>query len=541
MIALRKTIIRLLVFSMILGLTGCTVTMRVHDQETQSSDAAPYFMLNKLPDIGGYVDDTICNRRYPETRENLIPGEDYGKLIPFIGNIRDFHLVDFQTGAWLNETVAITKYGLMNLQGEIIVDAVYDGFEITMTKDNDYLISLYQIDGNDSFTKRLLCNSDGSWVMEINADLSCCLGAWSNGYVIVTDHSKINYEAGTGGPIVTFYDLEGNAKFHFNNCDVNSYEGFCDGYMIVQFYSDYFEYTSQSVFIDTSGKISFPEIHPCSNFVKGKAPAQAENGLFGLFSVQGNWLIEPIYQDLYLSGNYYIASNGYDFYIFDLSGKLLNTIDGLVIQEQYLSSYGDNLYLEFSYNDFRQGYVTRYTDALTMKEVRCKENGLSVTHHLDDTNYFYCNNGATTFIVDPAGNTVATLDAVGSVYSINQNYVALIQGSWEDDIQPYSVYDLQTSQLLWTEDISNTEDATNLWHHHDFIVRLHSNNSYMYEVSEQDLLDIKTGQPILEGMKAIQFVFVGDTLYLGCADDFYTYFYDADLTLLMKVRNTTTD
>lgn len=503
---------------------------------------SPYFMLDQLPDIGDYVDDIICKRRYPDTRDTLIPGEEYGQLVPFAGNFRDYHFVDYETGQWLEETSAITKYGLMTTDGQIIVDAVYDSVYIDTVSDDEYLISLYQYEtDSDIISQTLLCNNDGSWAMVVQGEVSCNLSAWTEGFVIVTDNRQIDYETQTGAPNVYFYDLNGNIRFQFANCSADSYNGFCDGYIVLNFFTDFFRYEFESRFVDTTGKIVFPEVFPDDSFEDGKVCAQSRDGLYGVFTSQGKWLIAPEYASIYRSDDFYMASTGFDYMVFDLSGNKVATIDGNIIEDSFLYSWGDRVYVVTSYYDEQQGYIRLYLDAFTGQIIKCKETGMPVTHRLESTGYFYCDDGAQTYIVDFDGSTAAILPGVGTLSVIDEEHFSFLQGDWEDDTQTYSVYTFRDFQHLWSAEQRNLVPYVSFWDVYGYILRTSYTQTSIFGNSTYDLLDVKSGKPILEGLTDHRFFEVGNQIYLGCSDGTYTYNYNPQLMLLMKTRNNADD
>lgn len=541
---LRRLIILTLVLTLMVSIAGCEIFTTTQTPQMQSD--TPYFMLNQLPEIGDYVDDLVYTRRYPETREDLAPGGDYGKLIPFVGSFKQYHLVDFGSGQWLDETMRYAKYGLMTQSGEIIVDAVYDGVSMEHCPDGEYLLSLYQNETDEeTVTKRLICNSDGSWVMTIEGNIYCNLSAWSDGYVITTDYSQVNYTTQTGGPVVTFYDLKANKLFAFQNCTINSTEGFRDGYIILDFFTDYYQYEYESLYVNINGKIAFPGIQAHSPFVNGKASARNSDGLCGLLTTQGKWLISPIYQELYKSDDYYIASNGFDYFIFDLSGNEIATIDGAVARDQYIRTNNGRVYLEHSaYNALQGEYLSTYTDAFTGRTLTRKDSGRNVTSRFYDTEYFYCDDGKNTYIVDYDGNTVATLEGVGSPNKINDEFFSFTHDNRMDDTQLFCVYSFQNFQKLWSQVQGDVGAQVYFWDNSGYIIKTRyvESDSYVdYLKSYNDILDITTGKPVFTDLTDYRFFDLGEDIYLSCTDDIYTYNYDPQLSILMRIRNNETD
>lgn len=516
---------------------GCQDTQK----PAQSSDE-PYFMLDQLPQIGEYVDDIVYDRMNDQFKDTVAPGQDYGKLIPYVGAFRDFHFVDYGTGQWQDETMSVAKYGVMTDSGKIVTDAVYDWVNVTELSGGEYILQLYQSDHTGYGTEKMLfCNSDGSWVMEGEANLSFNFASWQEGFIIVTDLSKVSYDRIDGGPQVSVFDRQGNKLFSFSNCDASA-NGFREGYLILNFFSNYLSYEYTQYFVDTNGQIAFSQVHPGDDFQNGIAPAQSrENGLWGLFTIQGKWLVSPAYEHIHRDSGYYVAQSHGQYTIFDQQGGQVTRFSDKPGDNFYLLIVGDRFYWES--NSYSSPGSRFFTDAITGQLLRHESTGKLVTDYWYGTDYFYLPDGRNTCIVDCDGKTVARLSGTGELERINDELFSLTKGHWGDPETTIAVYRFSDFQELWSATDNDPDTSVNYWIQGKYLVRSVYNisPSSMFEQGYCDILNPNTGKSLLPDIQEVQIVTIGEDSYIYCSDGIYTYAYSPELRLLMKVRNTSSD
>ncbi|MBQ2903956.1 MAG: hypothetical protein IJE48_06120 [Clostridia bacterium] len=522
-------------------------TVTTEASTVQSGSDTPVFMLEKLPEIGEYVDDIICKRRYAETHETLTPGENYGKLIPFVGTFRNYHLVDYETGEWTDDTYSVSKMGIMTDKGEIIVDAVYDWYNIRNLDNGDYIIELTcQGDDYESTGKKLYCNSDGTLVKTAEENVYYNFDSFSDGYIVATDRSEVDWETSTGSPKTVLYDTKWNKLAEIENSEPCYENAYSDGYMILNIFTDYIRWEHETYFVDKNGNIAFEDVHPTDYIINGKTTAKKDGGLYGIFDVSGKWIVQPTFSEMSRYDDYYIGKNFWGASIFDADGKLVKSINDN-IENKYFNTYGNRFYLEEGfYDDEAQRSYYEYTDLETGKIITCNETGQPVSQRFDDTEFFYCDDGQNTYIVNFEGRTVAKLPGCGNLWKINDNYFRMIEGHWEDATQKYTVYSFRTFEKVWSDTIVNEGDRVDIWDYDEkFIVKRYTpEEEYYREFSPNmttDIIDVATGKPILRDLKDYIVIPVGEDTYLCTADANYTYVYAPDMTVLMKVRNERND
>lgn len=169
---MKKTVFLLLV-ALLLLCGGCT---------PKTVETPPPTPSNIIPDDPAVKTDwsqltpyerlePIYTRRYAEFTDTLIPADDYGPLIPFLGD---------KLGGLNGEGC---RYGLVTLQGEIVVDPVFslvwqgghvgNGWDQPVTP--YFLVSKEQstsaIDEWSEATRWALMAGDGSWITDFKYDI----------------------------------------------------------------------------------------------------------------------------------------------------------------------------------------------------------------------------------------------------------------------------------------------------------------------------------------------------------------------------------
>lgn len=131
------------------------------------------FYLSYLPDIGEYEPDEAPERWYADYVGELIPSEEYGELIPYLGYEKEFD--DFSYGEWgVREQ---HYYGLCTLGGVIVTDPVYSA--IYMGGDGYYILQGQpEAVENERYTDYLypfyIAKSDGSEVVSLPSPAAVC-------------------------------------------------------------------------------------------------------------------------------------------------------------------------------------------------------------------------------------------------------------------------------------------------------------------------------------------------------------------------------
>ncbi len=523
--------------------TTAAVEQTERQSQSQQSDA-PIFLLEKLPEIGPFVNDIKYKRRFPEKRETLVPGEDYGKLIPFIERFKSYNFVDYETGEWEDEQYTLGNTGLMNTDGEVILDAVYDYSNVYPCSNGEYIIYLSKLE-EETVVNSLICNSTGSWAVSAR-DLNLGYDYYEKiqDCVIITDNSDMNWEIHDGQSKLLVYDLKGNLLFEKENCS-SEYLNYSEGYLVATIHTDYANWESHNVFLDKKGNIAFEGVCPKTGFKNGIAVACDKSGNAGLFSVDGKWIVKPEFEYIRYENGLYIASLNYFYVILDESGEATNMIPKSTVDSKgsITISNGKPYIDELDYTITPA--KTTITDALTGEIVSCKETGSTIIGSIDE-NYLYCfdESGTYTYITDYEGNTVAKLEGTGTLMKINEKYFSFKKGSEYAAERDYELYTFDGFKKLWSDKIKNTGDRVNFWEYEEYIVKVYTPADQVDEYLANNTFDIiayETGEVLIKGVEEYKFTQTGEKAYISCSDGTYTYLIDSDKNILMKTSNEGTD
>ena len=433
----------------------------------------------------------------------------------------------------------------MTDKGEIIVDAVYDYIDIADNNDGSYIISL-SLKGEEIETaaSKLICASDGSWVKCGEEYAELYMYYVDENILVCTDHSEIDWENSTGAPRTYFCDKSGKKLFEFDSCYPVGDSEFKDGYLALTFFDDYLKYEYKNRFIDKNGNLAFDGVYPEQNFENGRVIARNGKDETGVFTSEGEWLIKPRFEYISEYDNYYFAKTESAHWIYDMNGKMVKIIYDAELGEMDVEAYGDRIF--YSYSDYSQSRVRhKYYYSETNEPIKCKENETEVSGYIYDTEYFFCNDGVYTYIVNFDGNTVAKLNGVAErITKLNDEYFEVIEGYWEDETQVYNIYS-RDFKKLWSDQIKNTGDRIEIWSGDDYVVKSYideeSYNEMFYSPRSYDILEIETGKPIFENIRDYRTEKINGEIYYYVSDGTYTYTYAPDMTVLLKVRNENND
>ncbi len=522
-----------------------TETTQSQTAKSTSADLqnnSPVFMLEELPEIGEYVEDIVYKRRYKERRETLTPGENYGKLIPFIESFKEYHFVDYETGEWNDGTAIVSKYGLMTEDGEIIVDAVFDHFSVILCEKYGYILEMSI--GSELTERSLICPSDGSWVIE-GVSLHVTNYSYDNSinvknHLIINDQTSKEADYQNGIEKLIVYDLNGKKLFEIDNAASCGCEDFPNGYIVINHYYDPDSNDYHIRFIDTEGNLVFDGVHPEDDFENGIAIARNDNQRYGIFSSDGKWVVEPFYDSISEYDGYYVACIGNTAVIFNEKFKIIDRINTSGFDYNPGIIEGKAFFEVDSHGDGYDYYV--YAD--THEKIVCKKNGIPVTDRFYGKDWFYCNYGDYTYIVDINGGTVKTLEGSGELWQISDDYFYLEEGNWDDDYQKYTLYSFNGFKKLWSGNKKNVGDRIDYYFYDSFMVKCYTDEKYTDDFdskSTYDLILYGESEPILEGLTDYNFCETDDEIYFYYSDGVYSYVTDGDFNILMKTRNEEND
>ena len=500
-------------------------------QNAIESDS-PVFMLEKLPEIGEYVDDLVYKRRYPEFKEKLVPADNYGNLIPFVGRYKDYTPVEEYYEDDTERVYSAKKYGLMTTEGEIVVDAIYDYYSI-WEADGRYFIELSLITDWEETTS-FLCPQDGSWVIE---DISS-VNQPSENRIVVSRRPYYDWETEkiTESAYLKVYDYDGNLIFSKENiCAFGSYS---DGYLTVDYYPEPFSDTSKERMIDLNGNYVFEDVQIHSSF--SKSVAIASNGsLYGLINKDGKWLVSPAWEDINrVSDERYVCVQGHWGRVYDSSGKELYSFNANGIELYSIECTNETVIYYtryFSYADYHEYYYLE-----SGEQIVCKETGDPVTDYFYGKDLFVCEKESSSILTDADGNMILEVPAVGYFENVNDNVFAVDCYDRETQEHTEKVFSFETGELIYTKTSQKTDEY---YHTHYFWgsigvtdIRLYDEVDDIYGTSTYQLFDPETGE-VLRELNDYECVDVEGKTYLCYHDGTYVYVEAPDSTILMKTSN----
>lgn len=501
-------------------------------QQTVIENDAPVFMLEKLPEIGEYVDDLVYKRRYLGFKDKLIPADDYGKLIPFVGRYKDFTPVEEYYEDDMERVYNAKKYGLMTTEGEIVVDAVYDYYNILET-DGRYFIELSLMTDWEESTS-FLCPQDGSWVIEDIANVS----QPSENRIVVSRGPYYDWESEkiTKPAYLKAYDFDGNLIFSKEN--VCSYDSYSDGYLLVNYYSDPLSDKNEDRMIDLNGNYVFEDVQMHSGF--SKSVAIASNGsLYGLITTDGEWLVSPAWEDVNrVSDERYVCvlgnwgrvydSSGEALYAFDANGIELYSIDCINETVLYYTRY-------YGYEDYHEYYYLESGD-----QIICKETGDPVTDYFYGKDLFICEKDSSSILTDAEGNMILEVPATGYFENVSDNVFAVDYYDRETQDHTDRVFSFETGELIYTK---TTQKIDGYYYIHYFWgsigvtdIRLYDEVDDIYGTSTYQLFDLETGE-VLRELNDYECVDIEGETYLCYYDGTYVYVEAPDSTIILKTAN----
>lgn len=274
----------------------------VQADATQTEPQDVSFQLESLPDIGSYSSNTTVDRWYSTYQDYLTVRNDYGVLVPYIGAVQDYgDSYQLKNG----EPDTSFRYGLMTVNGKIVVDAVYKwvSTETAPNGDTFYSLSVYdqtsvpasQINEEELGERRssFLIDIKGTKILEIpyshyytfvkdrivlvpayetdkNSEWYDCVAVYDMDFNLITKLSNTamsGYPTTEGGaPVMRcgclnfyneeghrFYDLAGNQILRNEKSIYNAQE-FGD-YILLNFKDE-----TQKL-VDISGKDCMPTVH----------------------------------------------------------------------------------------------------------------------------------------------------------------------------------------------------------------------------------------------------------------------------------------
>ncbi len=388
----------------------------------KDSSKAPFFALRENVPAQVVTDTVVHNRVSNEFCDALVASDSYGELIPFVGGFETYK----STVEGSNTILKNPLYGLCNLSGAVVVDAVFDNIIKHQTDEGGYVYEMIKgTDGSISTAgERWVSASNGSWVFKLPKNRAVkSVGAER---VVLERTRKSGRKV---YKYLEFYTFDGKRKFTFQTkmaednrytYTIGKFSGGLAPVNVVLKTPDKVEkgqkqtYTEekQAYYIDNRGKKIFENFLFCGEFYKDKAVVANEEGLYGVMNTKGEWFLEPKFFDIDFnrSRELYACKTTGQYDVYDLNKNIVKTI----LCDRGFVDIIDSENFIYKKTNIDTGRV-EYFYADTGKPFHCKETGMFPDSDKSVGGLYVCTYGGTGTIFDETGETIEALGDFGSL------------------------------------------------------------------------------------------------------------------------------
>ncbi len=462
-------------------------------------------------------DESQC-RWYAEYTDTLIPRDDYGELFVFKGGY-----ISDKNG------YSDVRYGLMTLDGKIVVDPVYTHYQRMSCGYTEYYCMKYAInelyEGGEFYCESTLIKTDGSWMLKLKDEVD----SLSENRIITSKY----------GSEYTVYDYEGNVIFKSQGKSSASKEGYLNGVFLT--YENSEDDTKDVVAFDENGNEIFGGIAYCMSFYTDKAVASPDYNTYGIISASGEWLLEPVYEDISFNVNSkeFYVNEGDICKVYDNDLNLLrtesvkSTYEADAPRKEYIDDNGE--YYKY-YSDKPDSYVHKTSDD---KLIVCKSNSLSATQMVrtDSQNPLFS-------AVDE-NNTLWVFDSNGEVFAEYKNTQSM--GFTADDFYWLSnegvttYFNAETGKKIFSaySDEDKVTEVSLLSAECDYlcVAELADYHTSQYNDVKYHLYNYKKGEYVFKDCLNCTIEKFKDRVYITVIYEDYVTIYDESLKPLMKTKN----
>lgn len=464
------------------------------------------------------IDESEC-RWYAEYTDTLIPRDDYGELFIFTGGY-----VRGERG------YTDTRYGLMTLDGKIVVDPVYTSYKLMSFGDTEYYCMMYAInelyEGGEFYCESTLMKTDGSWMLKLEDEVD----SLSENRIITSKY----------GSEYTVYDYEGNVIFKGEGKSSVSQWGYQNGILLT--YENSEDETKDVIAFDENGNEIFGGIAFCDPFHTDKAVASPDYNTYGIISAEGEWLMEPVYEKEITFINdkkEFHVTVGDTVEVYDNDLNLLRTEP---IEEPDEKDRSEKEYLGeaeeyYRYRDNKPDSYIR--NALTDEPVVCKSNNLPATQIVRS------DSEKLLFSAVDENNTLWVFDAEGEVFAEHKNTQAMGFVSTDfycllnEGVTTY--FNAESGKKIFSaySDEETVTEVTLLSAECDYlcVTELSDYHTSRYNDVKYHLYNYKKGEYVFKDCLSCTMEEFKDRAYITVINEDYVTVYDEELNPLMKTKN----
>ena len=434
-------------------------------------------------------------------------------------------------GGYISDRSGFTdvRYGLMTLDGEIVAEPVYTHYRRMSCGDTEYYCMKYieheLYEGGEFYCESTLIKNDGSWMLKLDNEIDSI-----NEDRIVTSKYGSEYAV---------YDYEGNVIFKGEGKSSVSQEGYNNGILLT--YDNCEDEQKDVIAYDKDGNEIFGGLASCMPFYTDKAVASLDDNGYGIISVSGEWLFEPVYEDILFNVNSkeFYVNEGDICKVYDSSLNLLrtepikSTYEADAPRKEYI---GDNEEYYKYYSDKPDSYVHKASDD---QLIVCKSNSLPATQIVrsDSENPLFS-------AVDE-NNTLWVFDIEGEVFAEYKNTQAM--GFAADDFYWLSnggtvdYFDAKTNRKIFSA-YSDDEKLTKvdlLSDECDYlcVAELGDYHTSQYNDVRYHLYNYKKGEYVFKDCEICTIEEFEGKIFITVIDEDYATVYDENLNALLTVKN----
>lgn len=434
-------------------------------------------------------------------------------------------------GGYISDRSGFTdvRYGLMTLDGEIVAEPVYTHYRRMSCGDTEYYCMKYieheLYEGGEFYCESTLIKTDGSWMIKLNDEIDS-----------IDENRIITSKYGSE---YTVYDYEGNVIFKGEGKSSVSQEGYNNGILLT--YDNCEDEQKDVIAYDKDGNEIFGGLASCMPFYTDKAVASLDDNGYGIISVSGEWLFEPVYEDILFNVNSkeFYVNEGDICKVYDSSLNLLrtepikSTYEADAPRKEYI---GDNEEYYKYYSDKPDSYVHKASDD---QLIVCKSNSLPATQIVrsDSENPLFS-------AVDE-NNTLWVFDIEGEVFAEYKNTQAM--GFAADDFYWLSnggtvdYFDAKTNRKIFSA-YSDDEKLTKvdlLSDECDYlcVAELGDYHTSQYNDVRYHLYNYKKGEYVFKDCEICTIEEFEGKIFITVIDEDYATVYDENLNALLTVKN----
>lgn len=526
-----------IIFCLVL-FTSCTQNSGKTETSVHTEVTAPplaFKIGGELPDIGKFSGGSPEHFHGGYTEE-FIPSDDYGMVLPYIGNIREF-----SSGGDFDMSQDYAYYGFCTPDGKIVLDATIRNHYINYREADDgfgyYILSrdIEEVsDAPDEYipSEMLLIPLSGKWCIKVEPN--CYVTAAADGVICIENYTQRTAE---------LYDYDGNRIGEIT--DIDGVGNYSCGLMSVYSFDD--SYSKSTVrYVDKEGNTVLGPYHDGGGFNKhGVTFVRDTDGFCKLINTDGDILVDKAYTGVSDYETVYTFTDEYKsgVDIYSAKGEFIGRAEG----PRYLSlRFPNDGEIVYSYSDFSGELIaTRLSDG---EHIVNSEYGVSPNSYSSTDEIYVYENPEESFVLlmDYMGNTVAAFDdCTGFINSVGQRYIAYTTGN---------------TQHLLDEDGKNVTVSDRTVHVYDNIekkVLFSASGSgymefygdryiFMSVYDESDffggkprcyLYDTAEGKMIFDECRMINAVCIGGEYYYAVCEDNKCALYDNEMNMILKVYN----